>query len=355
MSSWVLVRGSLFVFRPPPREKACRLFSEPSLREKVKPFSVEWLPYAIRFTQYATMEHRSHASAHDDALQHVTLLGTGTAGASLALAWKAARPELVVTGLDEPEALERAEEHGVIDRKAASLDAAAAGADLVVLAERLPVALRRLEALAPHLPDGALVTDTGAAKQPIARHAAEVLPERASFVGGHPIASSERRGETEPEATRFDGGTYLLCPGEEASREAALATRQLREHHPGFLALAEATGARVQVRSPAHHDRLCAAARDLPELLAATLTDVISEAAEDAGDHETLLALTDPALRPLVWGRQAPSAERREELVAGEGSLLDALGRYVRALQQTRRHLAIGDLDAALSLGDGGS
>ncbi|PSQ92858.1 MAG: hypothetical protein BRD52_03630 [Bacteroidetes bacterium SW_4_67_19] len=214
---------------------------------------------------------------------------------------------------------------------------------------------RRLEALAPHLPDGALVTDTGAAKQPIARHAAEVLPERASFVGGHPIASSERRGETEPDATRFDGGTYLLCPGEEASREAALATRQLREHHPGFLALAEATGARVQVRSPAHHDRLCAAARDLPELLAAPLTDVISEAAEDAGDHETLLALTDPALRPLVWGRQAPSAERREELVAGEGSLLDALGRYVRALQQTRRHLATGDLDAALSLGDGGS
>ena len=296
------------------------------------------------------MEHRSHASAHDDALQHVTLLGTGTAGASLALAWKAARPELVVTGLGAPEALERAEERGVIDRKAAAPEAAVADADLVVLAERMPAALRRLDALADSLPAGALVTDTGAAKLPIARHAADVLPDDggASFIGGHPVSPPEHADASEPDAARFDGGTYLLCPGEEASREAASNVDQLRERYPGFADLAEATGARVQVRSAAHHDRLCAAARDLPELLAAALTDVISDAAEDAGDHETLLALTDPALRSLVWGRRGLPPERREELVAGEGPLLDALGRYVRALQQARRHLAAGDLDEAL-------
>ncbi|PSR01800.1 MAG: hypothetical protein BRD47_04980 [Bacteroidetes bacterium QS_8_68_28] len=283
------------------------------------------------------------------AIQHVALLSAGRpAASSLALAWKAARPELTVTGLGAPDALEAAEAAGAIDRKAASLDAAVAGADLVVLTGRLITALRRLEELASQLEPGTLVTDTGAVKRPITRHAAETLPGGVPFVGGHPVPAT--RAEAPPpsaDAARFDGGTYFLCPPEADGGGEA----ELRERHPDLCALVEATGAERRVLPAARHDRLAATARDLPAFLSAALTEVAS----DEGDHAALRALMPPAYRSLVWGREGPSPETREELTGNEGPLLDALGRYVRALQTARRHLAAGDLDAALGLGDGGS
>lgn len=280
----------------------------------------------------------------DSSIGRVALVGTSVAGTSLALAWKAARPGLVVTGLDAPAALEAAEEAGAVDRKAASPEAATDGADLVVLAGRLPAALHRLEELAPHLTPGTLVTDTGAVKQPIARQAADVLPEEVSFIGGHPIAPPDQAGATDADAAHFEGGTYFLCPPGGDAPEAVPDLDDLRTHHPNFLALAEATGARLQVLPAARHDRLCATARDLPACLTAALTELISA----EGDHQALYALTQPSLRPLIWGREAPTGERREALVGNEGAVLDALGRYVRALQQTRRRLAAGDTEAAL-------
>lgn len=284
--------------------------------------------------------------ADESAIQHVAVLSAGRpAAASLALAWKAARPELTITGLDAPDALEAAEAAGAVDRKAASLEAAVEEADLVVLAGRLPTALRRLEELAPALEPDTLVTDTGAVKRPIAQHAAETLPEGASFVGGHPVPSSDAGISTSADAAHFDGGTYFLCPPEALNSKEA----DLRERHPDLCALAEATGAAVRVLPAARHDRLAATARDLPALLSSALTEVVS----DEGDHAALHALMPPAYRSLVWGREGPSAEEREELTGNEGPLLDALGRYVRALQQARRHLAAGDLDAALGMEDG--
>ena len=277
----------------------------------------------------------------------ITFVGTGPVGTSLALAWKGARPALVVTGLDDPDALESADAAGALDRKAAAPEAALENADLVVLSERLPAALRRLEELAPHLSRGTLVTDTGAAKQPIDRHAAEVLHEGVSFVGGHPVpAALPEEHATAADPDRFDGGTYFLCPSETEDHPPDLET--LRARHPEFLALVETTGARPQVLSAARHDRLCATARDLPAVLSAALAGVVSE----EGDHEALHTLMPPALRPLVWGRTPPTGTQREELVAREGALLDALGRYVRALQEARRHLAAGDHDAALGTED---
>lgn len=286
-------------------------------------------------------------------LQHIALIGVGPpgapspAGVSLALAWKKARPALVVTGFSEASgALERAEAAGAIDRKAASPDAAARGADLVVLAGRLPAALRHLDELAPHLEEGTLVTDTGTVKQPIAQQAAAVLPDAVSFVGGHPVASPERPASGEPDAADFEGGLYVLCPPGDPTRDAdAFDPGALRARHPDLLALVEATGARVKVMPAARHDRLCANTRDLPTLLSMALAEV----AADEGDLETLQALAGPAFRAL-GERPALTDERREELVGNEGAVLDALGRYVRALQQVRRRLAAGDLTSSPSV-----
>ncbi|MBA3432037.1 MAG: prephenate dehydrogenase/arogenate dehydrogenase family protein, partial [Actinobacteria bacterium] len=123
----------------------------------------------------------------------LAVLGTGLIGGSIALAARTRQPRLVVTGYDEdPASIEGALERGAINRSAASPGDAVEGADLVVLClpvDRIPSTCR---ALAEAVPSSAVVTDVGSAKVAVVREGEAAFGNR--FVGGHPMAGSERHG-----------------------------------------------------------------------------------------------------------------------------------------------------------------
>lgn len=265
------------------------------------------------------------------------ILGTGLIGGSLAGALRKRMPACTVVGFDRPNVLERAEARGLIDEKAASMGAAVAGADLVVLAFPPAKIVSAMEPLAPHLPEGAVVTDVASVKQAVVDQARDMLPDHVSFVGGHPMAGAESAGVDAADPILFENAAYVLTPTDDTPADAV----------SGVRAVVEAVGAAPVVLDPPTHDRIVARVSHLPQLLAVTLVQHADDSDDDA------LALAAGGFRDLTRIADSPFDLWREIIAGNQGSILDALADMTRRLQRLQRQVATGDMDALEDAFDG--
>ncbi|MEM8602154.1 MAG: prephenate dehydrogenase/arogenate dehydrogenase family protein, partial [Bacteroidota bacterium] len=210
-------------------------------------------------------------------------------------------------------------------------------ADLVVLGAPMRYLPVLLSDIAPHLKPGAVVTDVGSVKTPLVAHAADVLPDRNPFVGGHPMAGAERGGIAHADAFLFENATWVLCP------PADLGEADVPNRFPALIDLVEATGARVLLLDAARHDRIAALVSHVPQLVAVLLMTL---AAASNDDDDAFLRLAAGGFRDMTRIASSPFDLWRDILVANEGPVLDALARLADALQATRYNLASTNLDA---------
>jgi prephenate dehydrogenase len=206
-------------------------------------------------------------------------------GGSIALALRAVDGGTCVLGYDpdlgtQAEALRR----GAISEQAGSAAEAAARADVVWLAlpvDRIPEAC---SGLAGAVRRGAVVTDVGSAKSDAVRHGEAAFGGR--FVGGHPMAGSERHGIAAADPGLFDGAWWILTPTERTSSDA----------YSTVAGLVARLGAKAVAVAPKTHDALVARLSHLPQLTASTLVEV----AIAAGDRDALLGLAAGGFRDVT-------------------------------------------------------
>jgi prephenate dehydrogenase len=196
----------------------------------------------------------------------LTIIGVGLIGGSLARACckKGLVEELV--GVDASRSnLERAVELGVIDRGAESLEEGVRGADGVVLATPMSTFIPLARQMADHLEEGCLVTDVGSTKESVVEPLEQIIQPRASFVGGHPIAGTEKSGVEASFDTLFEGYRCILTPTGRTDPEALSRVQ----------ALWEACGMAVVCMDPTTHDELMAAISHLPHVVAYALVHAL--------------------------------------------------------------------------------
>ncbi|MCS6919527.1 MAG: prephenate dehydrogenase/arogenate dehydrogenase family protein [Fimbriimonadales bacterium] len=157
----------------------------------------------------------------------LSILGLGGIGASVGLAYQHAELSDAVWGYDiDPDALQGALEIGAIDRPAESIEACA-DADVVLIAAP-PYAVPEIMAqLAPRLRPETVLTDVVSVKLPVLAWASQYLPYPNRFVGGHPIAGTERRGYPAARADLFQGATWVLTPTPDTDADAIVRVEQL--------------------------------------------------------------------------------------------------------------------------------
>ena len=139
----------------------------------------------------------------------------------------------------------------------------------------LPIARK----LVPHLRPGTLLTDVGSVKAPIVEGMKEILSRRRGvrFVGGHPMAGSEKKGVRHASASLFRGATCVLT----STGAGASALQRLWRD----------AGARCLGLSAERHDHWIAVTSHLPHLLAFSLMSQFSDAAR-----------RDPKIKSLAAG-----------------------------------------------------
>ena len=234
--------------------------------------------------------------------RRVVIVGLGLIGGSIGLRLKAAElPQLEIVGSDVEGSTERAaKKSGAIDSSEHDLTEAVRDARLVIIAGPISALRDVFTAIAPHLAEGAVVTDTASTKGEVMKWAAELLPESVSFVGGHPMAGKEQTGIDHADAALFEGRAYCICPTVSSSPTAI----------QSVVGLAQALGAEPVFIDAEEHDVYAAAISHLPLITATALFSLLRESPswDDLGQlastgfsDMTRLASGDPSMSNAIW------------------------------------------------------
>ena len=200
-------------------------------------------------------------------IQRLAIIGVGLIGGSLARILRQKGEVAEVVGIGRGEAnLRKAVELGVIDRYSLDPVAGVEGADLVFLATPVCSIVDMVARIAPALAPGCVVTDGGSVKGEIAAPCERLLPPGTFFVGGHPIAGTEKSGVEASFATLYQGKRCILTPTDKT--DAGALARVAR--------MWELAGSEVVCMDVEKHDRVVAAISHLPHMVAYSLVNAVS-------------------------------------------------------------------------------
>lgn len=257
------------------------------------------------------------------------VLGLGLMGGSLARDLAALGAE--VRGHDrDPAASRAALAAGVIRGEIPPSLEGLEEAELVVIAAPVRESVSLLEALAPRLSPGSVVTDLGSTKRSIERAATRAgVADR--FVGSHPLAGDHRSGWAASREGLFAGARVYLCPTALTSPGALERVTEL------WLRL----GARPEAIGAEEHDRRLAWTSHLPQAASSALALALAGAGHGPGSlgpggrDATRLAGSSPE----VWS--SICLDNADAIESAVGGLLEELaglrealrGRDARALE----------------------
>ena len=262
----------------------------------------------------------------------VAIIGLGLIGGSLGLALRRRQIDMTdppaVVGWDvDPAVGERALARGAVDRVSADPGSAAAEADVVVVAVPVLAVREMFAAIARSVRSGAVVTDVASTKVVVCGWAAEMLP--GLFIGGHPMAGSERGGVEHARADLFTGATYCLTPEPQTPPAAIEAA----------TSLVLATGARPLLLTPTVHDRAVAAVSHLPFLLSRALVEVAGTDPE----WELLQQIAASGFRDVTRLASADPRMHRDICLTNAGPIRARLIETARMLEALAQELDDGE------------
>jgi len=206
-------------------------------------------------------------------------ISLGLIGGSIARAIKKNQPEAVIVAYNRsPEALTEAQADGVVDIAVFQSDfdngnySAFSNCDYLFLCAPVQKNEEFLEKMMGSLSPNCLITDVGSVKTGIHK-CVERLGLTKNFIGGHPMAGSERVGYTNSKASLLNNAYYILTPTDDVPAEKVAE----------YKALVESFGALALVLSFEQHDYIVAAISHLPHVIAASLVNIVKQSFVSVG------------------------------------------------------------------------
>lgn len=194
-------------------------------------------------------------------------LSLGLIGGSIALAIKQINPDSkIIAYARRQETLEEALAAGAIDEGTTTIDSRFHDCDLIFLCAPVAVNNKFLEKLKPILSEKTMITDVGSVKGTI-HEAVDALGLAAHFIGGHPMAGSEKTGFANASPLILENAYYILTPTDQAPKEAVAE----------YYSLVKKMGAIPLILTHKEHDYVTAAVSHVPHLVAAALANLVHD------------------------------------------------------------------------------
>ena len=256
-------------------------------------------------------------------VEKIAIIGVGFMGGSFALAVKHSYPHVDIFGVDvNPFAIEKGKSLKVIDKGSTDLrDIKSFEPELVLLATPVRTFISIAKDLKELINHEVVVTDLGSVKGHIVYAMEDILGER--FVGGHPIAGTEKSGVEHSKADLYKGKKFIITP---TGRTNAYAKEMVRE-------LWEELGCVVEEMDPYLHDYIFGAVSHLPHAVAFALIDSLIKLSDSvdlfkypgAGFKDfTRIAGSDP----IMW---------RDIFIENKKELLKSLDVYMESLVHLKK------------------
>ena len=260
-------------------------------------------------------------------------VGLGLIGGSIAKAIRQNLPDTKIIAYDiNSDTLSLAKKEGIADIVLENIDDAFSECDYLFLCAPVSKNDENLKTLSGLISKDCTITDVGSVKTDIHFHI-EALGLSSQFIGGHPMAGSERIGFVNSKAILLENAYYILTPTGDVSEEKISSYKKL-VHTMGAIPL---------ILSFQEHDYVTAAISHLPHVIASSLVNLVhaSDSKEGimkliaAGGFKDITRIASSS--PVMW--QQICLTNTENIV----SLLDD---YIKALQIIREKLQIRDAEA---------
>lgn len=197
-------------------------------------------------------------------------LSLGLIGGSIALAVKEIYPDAhIVAYARRQSTLDEALAAGAIDTGTAEINELFSDCDMIFLCGPVAVNNNFLEQLKPIISEKTIITDVGSVKGSI-HEAVTSLGLDSQFIGGHPMAGSEKTGFANANPIILENAYYLLTPTETVAKEAVAE----------YYSFVKKIGAIPLILTHKEHDYVTAAISHVPHLIAAALANLVH-------DHDT--------------------------------------------------------------------
>lgn len=259
----------------------------------------------------------------------VVIAGVGLIGGSIGLGIRQRFLAETVAGLDpDPEALDTAQWLGIIDETHLEPGEWLRDAELVILASPVRTLEEVASSITPYLNPSAIVTDVGGVKATIVDAFRHIR-----FVGGHPMAGSERFGVVNADAALLENAVWVLTPAGHTDRDALARVEEFVTH----------LGARPLHVDPEQHDRLVAAVSHVPYLMSLALTQLV----QVDRDRDLLMLLAAGGFRDLTRVASGSPRMSRDMVVNNRDAVRDTLASLASHVERLRELLD--DPDALLN------
>lgn len=256
-------------------------------------------------------------------------IGLGLIGGSIAKALKAARPDAFVIAFDANlDSLSLAKKEKIADDIYSEPDAKAFSAlgncEFIFLCAPVSANDQNLKLIIPHLSEGSILTDVGSVKNTI-HGAIDSLRLSHRFIGGHPMAGSEKSGYENADEKILENAYYILTPGQGVPKERIDALKDLVLKMRAIPLVLES----------AQHDHITAAISHLPHIIAASLVNLVHDGDENglmkmiaAGGFKDITRIASSS--PVMW---------QSICLTNTDNIIRLLDDYIRSLQTVRGRL----------------
>ena len=263
----------------------------------------------------------------------IAFIGLGLIGGSLAKGIKRARPDIrIMAYMRTRSKLEQAKKDGIVDVILDGIDEQLKECDLIFLCTPVEYNAQYLSKIRSYLKPGALITDVGSTKTDIHE---EILRQGLTdyFVGGHPMAGSEKTGYENATDHLLENAYYIVTPPEgldQSGSETGNIPPKYAENANRIIAVAQTVGAIQLVLDYREHDKVVAAISHLPHLVASSLVNLVKDADSPAGTMKRVAAGGFKDITRIA----SSSPEMWEQIcMTNVEPIADMLERYIGSLQ----------------------
>ena len=259
-------------------------------------------------------------------------IGLGLIGGSIARGIRENIPDSHIIAYDiNGESLSLAMKEGVADTVTKGIDATFSQCDIIFLCAPVQKNDSNLRILKEYLSPECLLTDVGSVKTEI-HHTVRELGLESQFIGGHPMAGSERVGFVNSKSLLLQNAYYILTPAESSP------SNMLNE----YKKLVALLGAIPLVLTCEQHDYVTAAVSHLPHVISASLVNLVKDSDNADGLMKMIAA---GGFKDITRISSSSAAMWQQICLTNTQNIEVLLDKYIDSLSRFREYLKTADAD----------
>lgn len=213
-------------------------------------------------------------------VKSISIIGLGLIGGSLAKALRHENRELLIYAVDNStESLRLAEDEGILNKGFNKCCEEIWNSDVVFICTPVSKTIEYINELSLKMKKGSILTDVASTKGELFNYI-ESLECPPLFVGGHPMAGTEKSGYSNSLPHMFENAYYVLTPTK-GSNEDAINT---------LVELLRKTGAIPIIVSSREHDTVTGCISHVPHIIASALVTLAKDNENSSGLVKLLAA-----------------------------------------------------------------